>query len=181
MFVAQHFQTGHQSQLSCQPVNLCEMWTMMVSTVYTVHCSNVVLPDFGTSRVRTLDIHIFIIDHRIRVKSRHNFVKLVNWTSELLCHPVSRILWRWDQNILWCLHGNVEINIFNFIFLFLLHSIPSLYLLRPPWSVVKIRYVPFWIKTNGQNNAQSQGLMVELKCIRSEHSVTVKHSANTLL
>ena len=70
MFVAQHFQTGHQSQLSCQPVNLCEMWTMMVSTVYTVHCSNVVLPDFGTSRVRTLDIHIFIIDHRIRVKSR---------------------------------------------------------------------------------------------------------------
>ena len=78
MFVAQQTQTGHQSQLSCQPVNLCEMWTMMVSTVYTVHCSNVVLPDFGTSRVRTLDIHIFIIDHRIRVKSRHNFVKLVN-------------------------------------------------------------------------------------------------------
>ena len=31
---SQQTQTGHQSQLSCQPVNLCEMWTMMVY-VYT--------------------------------------------------------------------------------------------------------------------------------------------------
>ena len=69
MFAAHQTQTGHQSQPSCQPVDLCEMWTMMASTVCTEHRSNVVPPDDATSAVRLRNKQSYLDQRLQRLQS----------------------------------------------------------------------------------------------------------------
>ena len=143
MFVAQQPADPGQVTRVSPAVSLstcvkCGPWWSLQSTVYSLHCSNVFLPD-DTSAVRPLSTIIFGSQNTSEVHIQ--FFKLVNWASELL-GPVSGILSCWDQNILWCLYENILAcwgQNFNFNFLFLFHSITSLYSPGPPWSVVKIR------------------------------------------